>query len=196
MKQLIIITTLTCLLLTGCGGHAVTDPTQNTTDPTVPSTSAPATTAPTMEPTVPPTTVPTVPPTTAPTVPPTTAPQSVTFAVYHPNDDYTAFVHEDVTLQSLSAEAVLQELINVGIVNADVAVNSAMLNGTQLSLDLSGTFLNQLYTLGTTGEHFVIGSIVNTFLGAYGAETVLITADGSFMDSGHVVYDFPLSFVE
>jgi len=180
MKQLIIITTLTCLLLTGCGGHGVTDPTQNTTDPTVPSTSAPATTAPTME----------------PTVPPTTAPQSVTFAVYHPNDDYTAFVHEDVTLQSLSAEAVLQELINVGIVNADVAVNSAMLNGTQLSLDLSGTFLNQLYTLGTTGEHFVIGSIVNTFLGAYGAETVLITADGSFMDSGHVVYDFPLSFVE
>lgn len=188
MKQLIVITTLTCLLLTGCGGHGAADPTQNTTEPTVPSTSAPATTAPTTEPTVP--------PTTAPTVPPTTAPQSVTFAVYHPNDDYTAFVHEDVTLQSLSAEAVLQELINVGIVNADVAVNSAALNGTQLSLDLSGTFLNQLYTLGSTGEHFVIGSIVNTFLGAYGAETVLITADGSFMDSGHVVYDFPLSFID
>jgi hypothetical protein len=96
----------------------------------------------------------------------------------------------------LTAEAVLAELIKAGIVSRDVAVNSVSMDGEQLLLDLNNAFYAQLCTLGTTGERFVVGSIVNTFLSAYGAETVLITADGTIMESGHVVYDFPLSFFE
>lgn len=190
MKKLIILSVLSCLLITGCGSirGENTTPTTVPSSPTVPSTSAPAITVPTTQPTTA--------PATEPTVPPTTAPQSVTFQVYYPDESFVEFLNKEVTLDVLTADAVMQELINAGLIHADVTVNSVTLDGTQLSLDLSGTFLNQLYTLGSTGEHFVIGGIVNTFLSAYGAETVLITADGAFMDSGHVVYDFPLSFVE
>ena len=187
MKKLIAITALSCLLLTGCGGknNETTEPNNGSNSP---SASAPTTASPTMPSTSAPTTE-----TTAPSCP---LPQDVFFDIYYPNEDFTEFLHKAISLDALSAQAVLDQLIALGVVSSDVTVNDASLDETQLNLDLHSNFLTQLHTLGSTGERFVVGSIVNTFLSAYGAESVMITVDGDLMDSGHMVYDSPLTFIQ
>ena len=87
-------------------------------------------------------------------------------------------------------------LVVKGVVNQDVAVISCRREDAQLFLDLNQAFLDQLYTMGSSGEKMLIGSIVNTFLSAYSCETVLLTVNGEAFDSGHTVYDFPLGFFE
>lgn len=187
MKKLIAITALGCLLLTGCGAknNETTEPTNSSTAPSI---STPSTSAPTTAPSI-------TPPTTEATTPSCPLPQDVSFDIYYPNEDFTEFLHKAITLDALSAQAVLDQLIALGVVNGDVTVNDAILDETQLNLDLHSSFLTQLRTLGSTGERFVVGSIVNTFLSAYGADSVMITVDGDLMDSGHMVYDSPLTFV-
>lgn len=74
-----------------------------------------------------------------------------------------------------------------------VIVNSAIMENNTLRLDVNDAFYKELLTMGTSGEKLLIGCLVNTFLSAYGADRVLLTADGEVMNSGHVVYDFPLS---
>ena len=99
-------------------------------------------------------------------------------------------------MNSLYHEGVLLLLQVKGVVNQDVEVLSCRSEDTQLFLDLNQAFLEQLYTMGTSGEKMLIGYIVNTFLSAYGCETVLLTVNGEAFDSGHTVYDFPLGFFE
>ena len=73
---------------------------------------------------------------------------------------------------------------------------SAELVDTQLTLDFNQAFADQLKTYGTSGERMMIGCVVNTFLRAYDAQTVYITIDGGILESGHVIYDFPIGFME
>ena len=184
MKKQIIVTILICLLLAGCveKDPGTSLPTLGTTAPSKPAGSVPESTAPTIS-------------TTAPTVP-STNPQNVTFDVYYADESFVDFTHKSVTLEGLTPQAVLNELIALQVVNSDVILRDAFLDGTQLNLDLSVDFLEQLWTLGTTGERFLVGSVVNTFISAYGVESVMITVDGDLMDSGHVVYDMPMTFFE
>ena len=39
----------------------------------------------------------------------------------------------------------------------------------------------------------LLGSVVNTFLAAFGADSILITADGKALQTGHNVYNEPLT---
>ena len=41
----------------------------------------------------------------------------------------------------------------------------------------------------------LVGSVVNSFLSAYGAETVTLTCDGAVLETGHTIYDEPLSLM-
>ena len=127
-----------------------------------------------------------------PTETPTTAP--VTFFLYTPNENVDGFEKREVTLGTLDAQAILELLIAEDVLNESVALNSAELQDKQLMLDFNTAYYDQLVTYGTTGELMMMGSVVNTYLDAYDAETVMITADGEIMESGHVIYDFPLEF--
>ena len=42
----------------------------------------------------------------------------------------------------------------------------------------------------------MMGSVVNTLLAAYAAQSVCISCEGEIMETGHSIYDFPLSFYE
>ena len=42
----------------------------------------------------------------------------------------------------------------------------------------------------------ITGSVVNTYITAFQAESVYFTINGNILESGHVVYDFPLTFTE
>lgn len=164
-----------CLMLTACGGN------QDTTDITttaIPSSGETETT--------------TVEPTTTETAETTTAP--VRFTLYTPNENCDGFYATEIVVSELDANTIVQELVNEGVLTAEILVNSAELEGAALALDFNGAFADLIITQGSTGERMLIGSIVNTFLSAFGAETVTITVDGSTLESGHVVYDFPMEF--
>ena len=87
-------------------------------------------------------------------------------------------------------------LIQSSMLNEGIALNSAELVGSQLNLDFNQAFLDQLSTYGTAGERMMIGCVVNTYLTFYDAETVYLTVNGEIMESGHVIYDFPMVFFE
>lgn len=171
MKKLVLILSC-CLLLTGCGNPG----TETTGAPTESPTTAPVVT--------------TVPETT-------TAPEtSIPVTLFLPDENAEHFVTAGTVVDALDAQYITDELIKAGVLNQAIRVNKAELAGTQLNLDFSSEFLTQLCTYGTAGERMMIGSVVNTFLSVYEAETVFITVDDQIMESGHVIYDFPLSFFE
>lgn len=162
---------LCCLLLTGCE--------KVSTGGTVPTRVA---TAPveTIE-------------TTAPVE--TTAP-GYTLALYAPNEDATGFVYSTWELSELSPSTLCDAFIEVGVLQEGVAFNSLQVEGSQVLLDVNAAFGQLIGSYGTAGEYMIMGSVVNTLLSAYNAETVLITMDGQILESGHAIYDFPLGFFE
>lgn len=165
MKRILTIL-LCCLLLTACGT------TQST--PTEAPTAPPVTEAPTE-------------------VPTEAAPQS--FTLYYGDENAENFLSEEIQVPEIDEIVVTQQLISAGVLPEGVAVNSLSLDGTQLNIDFNAPFLEHLNTMGTSGERILIGSVVNTFLSAYQAETVMLTVGGETVESGHVVYDFPIEFM-
>lgn len=165
MKRILTIL-LCCLLLTACGT------TQST--PTEAPTAPPVTEAPTE-------------------VPTEAAPQS--FTLYYGDENAENFLSEEIQVPEIDEIVVTHQLISAGVLPEGVAVNSLSLDGTQLNIDFNAPFLEHLNTMGTSGERILIGSVVNTFLSAYQAETVMLTVGGETVESGHVVYDFPIEFM-
>lgn len=118
--------------------------------------------------------------------------ESVKIDVYSSNDDATAFQTTEVTIGSVSPEAVLKALADQGAVSGEVQINS--LNQTtvdgkdSLEIDFNGAFASYVSSMGTTGEYYVMGSVCNTFLSAYGCEQIKITVDGGILTTGHSEY--------
>ncbi len=116
--------------------------------------------------------------------------------LYIPNEDASGFVKTGREVSEISAAAVFQALTEAGVLWEGAAANSLTVEGTQILLDVNDDFASQLCSYGTAGESMMIGSVVNTLLDAYQAETVVITVHGEILESGHVIYDFPLEFFE
>lgn len=192
MKKWIVML-LCCLLLTGCATTGTTDPTNSTdatpgTEQTQPTqTDAPGT-DPTDE----------APVETDPSAEPTES-LTVKFTIYTPNENLDGFYATEIVVDELTAQNVVSELVKEKVLSEAITVNSAQIVNGQLNLDFNSAFADLINTQGSTGESMMIGSVVNTFLSAYGpsgAESVYITVDGQILESGHVVYDFPLEFRE
>ena len=65
-----------------------------------------------------------------------------------------------------------------------------------ITADLNDAFAVQLRSLGTTGEYFLVGGIVNTLLDAFDGTDVTLTVNGALLESGHTVYDTALTRYE
>lgn len=169
MKQICMLA-LCCLLLTACTSPA--DTVTSATPSTVPQT------------------------TTLPVETVTTVALPVEFTIYTPNEALDGFVETEVEVEELSALSVVQKLIEAGVLNEDVTINSKIMEDSHLSIDLNTALYEQLVNQGSTGERFLMGSVVNTFLNAFDAETLSITVNSEILESGHVVYDFPLEQFE
>lgn len=121
---------------------------------------------------------------------------TVPLTLYLPNENVDGFITLEVAVEDMQPQCIVDALIREGVLNPNIAVNDFRLEDGTVYLDFNSAFLEQLMTYGTTGELMMVGSVVNTFLTAYGAEAVFLTADGQIMESGHVIYDFPLEFYE
>ena len=131
------------------------------------------------------------------TTPPTTqAPMMLAYQVYLPNDNADGFEVETVETTEITAESVLAELIGRGVLPDTVVINDFSTTGMQLNIDFNQPFADLVCSMGTAGELMITGSVVNTFLSAFQAESVFFTVNGGILESGHVIYDFPLTFVE
>ena len=163
-----------CLILSGCTNQPVT------TEKPTPPTTAPVATVETAEPDF-------------PTVDETEAAELIRMTVYYPDENAVGFLTKEMEGKTLSF---LEAMIEVGVLNEDVKVNSMAREDIHLTIDFNQAFRDLICTMGTSGERMIIGSVVNTLIANYEVETVSITVDGEVWESGHVVYDFPMGFFE
>lgn len=118
--------------------------------------------------------------------------ETATITVYYSNADATAFESSEVSIPSLSPKAVLGALVSQGALTADIAENSFTVNTmdgkASIELDLNSAFATYVSNMGTTGEYYTVGALVNTFLDAYACEQIRITVDGEVLSTGHAEY--------
>lgn len=118
--------------------------------------------------------------------------KSVEIKVYVSNDDATAFVSDSVKIDELTPENIVNALVQKSVLSSDVRVlkcEEQTVDGVKsLDVDFNEAFGAYVCSMGTTGEYYTIGSIVNTFLDAYGCEKIKITVEGNTLESGHAEY--------
>ena len=113
--------------------------------------------------------------------------------LYQGNEQADGFVTSQVTLKYKTAYSIFKELKARDVISSDVKVNSLEYKGEELVLDLSEEFVTDILSSGAAGEYIKVGSVVNTFLDAFDVDTLTITVEGDSWESGHIVYDEPLS---
>ena len=118
--------------------------------------------------------------------------KSVDIQLYVSNDDATEFVSESVKIDELTPENIVNALVQKSVLPSDIHVlkcEEQIVDGVKsLDVDFNEAFGAYVCSMGTTGEYYTIGSIVNTFLDAYGCEKVKITVEGNTLESGHAEY--------
>lgn len=126
--------------------------------------------------------------------------ETTTITAFYSNADATAFESSEVQIASLSPEAVLGALVSKGALTADIAENSFTMNTVDgkasIELDLNNAFAAYVSNMGSTGEYYTVGALVNTFLDAYECEQIRITVDGEVLSTGHAEYPGYLSRFE
>ena len=182
MKKLLAL--LLCVfLLTGCAQSAEPTTPQTPTNPPAASPSIPET-------------EPSSSPTDIPTEPMDTEPVMLQFTVYYPNENADGLESIVMSSTTIDPDTLIRALVWLNVLPEATKVNSLTSEGLQLNIDFNETFRDYLCTMGTSGEMVLIGSVVNSFLSAYQAESIMITANGETIESGHVVYDFPIEFID
>lgn len=112
--------------------------------------------------------------------------------VYTSNNDATAFVSQSMKIDELTPDNIVNVLIEKSVLPSDVQVlkcDKQTVDGVEsLDVDFNEAFGTYVCSMGTTGEYYTIGSVVNTFLDAYGCEKVKITVEGNTLETGHAEY--------
>lgn len=176
MKRFLILTSL-CVILSGCN-PAPADVLQATAAPqevTVPTERAEV-------------------PTTIPIG--TASPVKLSYVLYLPDENAEYFVPVPVETDRIDADTVLAALQEHNALPDTVLINAFGSDGNKLIIDFNQAFGDLVSSTGTSGERMIVGSVVNTFLSAFQAESVYFTVEGEILESGHVIYDFPITFME
>lgn len=118
---------------------------------------------------------------------------TVKFLLYTPNDNLNGFVTTEIEQDEPD---IIGALTEARVLDKNIVENSLTQEGSILKLDLNSAFADLIYTQGTTGELMIMGCLVNTYLSAYDAESLILTVDGEILESGHVIYDFPMGYYE
>ena len=117
----------------------------------------------------------------------------ISITVYVPNENADGFNTVIVEGERLTF---LDAMIEVGVLTEDIEINSFTWTKDTVKVDFNAAFKDLINTMGTSGEYVLMGSIVNTLIEMNDVEYVEITVDGEILESGHVIYDFPMDFYE
>lgn len=128
----------------------------------------------------------------------TDAPTAVlhSLSVYRGDANAENFIFEDVQVSQINETVILEQLIAAGVLPEGTVIHSFSVVDGHIFIDFNDAFLKHLNSMGTAGERMLTGSVVNTFLRAFDAQDLCFTVDGMTVESGHVIYDFPLEFME
>ena len=121
-------------------------------------------------------------------------PQLLSYSIYVPNENANGFIVGTISTEEISEETVLAELKKYNVLTEDVSINSFHIENNLITIDFNQAFADIVCSMGISGEMMVFGSVVNTFLDAFQAESVYFTVDGQILESGHAIYDFAMSF--
>ena len=115
------------------------------------------------------------------------------FVLYLPNEDVSGFIENTISGNAVSAYGLIAMLVDNGVLPSGIQVlnfHESESGGTRtLSLDLSQGFADHIQSLGSSGEYYVVGSVVNTFLSAFNGDAIQITVDSDSWASGHAIYE-------
>lgn len=118
----------------------------------------------------------------------------LSYSIYLPNDNADGFNVETVSTENISSKTVLTELKKRNVLPDAVSINSLSIDNGLITIDFNQAFANTVRSTGTSGERMIVGSVVNTFLDAFKAQSVYFTVDGKIFESGHIIYDFAMPF--
>ena len=105
----------------------------------------------------------------------------------HENAEYV--IATAYKAESLAPETIVAALIEYGVLNPDVAVNSMDSTFEMLYLDMNAAFGDQMCSLGTAGEYMLISALTESFMDNFGVNRILVTVNGEMLETGHVEYD-------
>lgn len=124
-----------------------------------------------------------------------------TITLYTPDANAEGVEASTVTLDAVTEPAIVEQLVLAGVLPEGVCVKEFAIcadsqnpEQSQLLIDFNQTFGDHLSSMGTAGESVTLASVVNTFLGAYQARSLLLRVEGAPLETGHAIYDFPLEF--
>lgn len=120
-----------------------------------------------------------------------------TYDLYHPDQNCEKFLTKEIKTEKKDiTNSIINELKNVNMLRENVSLISIERTNESITLNFSEEFLTQLCEQGSSGEYYMIGSLVNTFIGAYDVKQIIILVNGEIFESGHIYYDSPLTWYE
>ena len=120
--------------------------------------------------------------------------------VYFSNKRADGLETEVISVEKITPETIIDHLAIHNIVSIDTKVNefeeTAEGGRNLLKLDLSKAFGEYLKTMGTSGEIMIMAALTDTFLQAYEADALQLTVEGAVIETGHEIYEEPLTFTD
>lgn len=115
--------------------------------------------------------------------------------VYYPDDQVMYLLHADIPSFMDDASGILYALQTAKVLPREVELLSCEKDAEGvLHLDMNRAFREHIYKMGTSGEALTMAALADTFLSATGAGSLLLTVEGKNLETGHAIYDFPLTF--
>lgn len=112
------------------------------------------------------------------------------YTIYIPDEEYMYLEPKEINCSSGELiEQILRSLYNENVLKNLPNVNSVLIDGDYLKLDLSSEFLENFKNQGTAGEYFIMGSVVNSLIDSYKVNYVLITVNDKYIETGHSIFD-------
>ncbi len=116
------------------------------------------------------------------------------FIVFLPNESRDGFVYEEIKIRVL-VENIEKVLLSKGVLPEGTKILDLRIEGDTAKVDLSKEFgiaLNE----ARTDEAILLGAFSNSIIKHFGVENLVFTVEGEVLETGLIVYDSPIKFME
>ena len=122
--------------------------------------------------------------------------EGISVTYYHGNAGSSQFVAEETLIPKLTAQALLDLLIEQKVIPQGTRVRNFRVSHGIINLDVTAEFETEVQSLGGHAEHIMVGSLVNTFLATYEATGLELTTEGRILKTKRNIYDGVLEFFQ